>query len=283
MDRNSGWAKPLEDGLSHLKEGHFQNYTTAEGLSSNRILSVHEGRDHTIWVESQARIDRLIGNVFVPFASSMTANDRLANNFAQDSQGDLYAMNTNIGASIIEGEHLRALNADMNLIDMVESADHYLWFTSRNGIFRFARDDFSRPVSSGEEPLDFNSIDRADGLTSTQCSGGSPDIAITPDHKLWAATVKGLAMIDLGKWPGPSRKPEAFLQRVTIEGKQMPAGSHRVEFSSGRCGLGFAREDAPAVPNGRCRCGLEQRRWFQNSCLHQYPARNSYPTCPSNR
>jgi signal transduction histidine kinase/ligand-binding sensor domain-containing protein len=235
---NSLWiATP--DGISHLKNGHFQNYTTAEGLSSNRILSVHEGKDHTIWVESQAGIDRLIGSVFVPFAFAKTANDRLANNFAEDSEGNLYAMNKNIGVSIIEGEHIRTLSADMNLIDMVESADHYLWFTSRHGLFRFARDDFSKPVSSGDEPLDFNSIDRADGLISTQCSGGSPDIAITPDHKLWAATVKGLAMIDLDKWPDPGRVPEVFLQRVTIEGKQMPigdelvlpAGSHRVEFS----------------------------------------------------
>src|SRR5260370_37078063 len=98
----------------------------------------------------------------------MEGNGRVVNDCGQDGQGDLYAMNTNIGASNIEGEHLRALNADMNLIDMVESAEHYLWFTSRNGIFRFARDDFSRPGSSGEEPTHFNSNTCADGLTPPQ-------------------------------------------------------------------------------------------------------------------
>jgi signal transduction histidine kinase/ligand-binding sensor domain-containing protein len=233
---NSLWiATP--DGVSHMNNGKFQTYTTSEGLSSNRTLSVREGRDHTIWVESQAGIDRLVGNTFVPFASSGTANDRLANNFAQDSLGDLYALNTTVGASIIEGDRLRTVNDDMNLLDMVESVDHHLWFTSRNGIFRFARDDF-RKASSGDSPLNFNSIDRADGLISTQCSGGSPNLAITSDQKLWVATVKGLAMVDLGKWPGPSRKPEVFLQRLTVEGKQLPtrdelllpAGAHRVEF-----------------------------------------------------
>jgi signal transduction histidine kinase len=226
------------DGVSHMKGGHFRNYSTSDGLSSNRTLSVHEGRDHTVWVESQAGIDRLVGDVFVPFASMRTANDRLANNFAQDSLGNLYTMNATVGASIIENGRLRTVNDDLNLIDMVESVDHYLWFSSRNGIFRFARDDFKEKALAGHSPLDFNSIDRADGLASTQCSVGSPNIAITPDQKLWVATVKGLAMVDLGKWPGPSRKPEIFLQGVTVEGKQMltgdelvlPAGSHRVEF-----------------------------------------------------
>lgn len=234
---NSLWiATP--DGISHMKDGTFQTYTTSQGLSSDRTLSVREGRNHTIWVETQAGIDRFVGDAFVPFISSRTANDRLANNFAQDSLGNLYTMNTTVGASLIEGDHLRAVNADMNLLDMAESADHHLWFSSRNGIFRFARDDFRKPSSGTDSPIDFNSIDRADGLISTQCSVGSPNIAITSDQTLWVATVKGLAMIDLTKWPGPSRKPEVFLQRLTVEGKQLPtgdelllpAGAHRVEF-----------------------------------------------------
>lgn|GEM_PF-868344 len=226
------------DGVSHMENGEFRNYTTADGLSSNRTLSVHEDRAQTIWVESQAGIDRLSGNVFRPFAPVRTASDQLATRFGEDSLGGLYAMNANIGASLIENGHMRTVNDDLNLIDMVEVPDQSLWFSSRNGIFRFAREYLRNPASRGDFPLEFNSLDRADGLNSTQCSVGSPNIAITPDQKLWVATVKGLAMVDLRSWPAGSRKPKIFLQAVTLEGKQMPAanqlvfppGNHRVEF-----------------------------------------------------
>jgi signal transduction histidine kinase/ligand-binding sensor domain-containing protein len=226
------------DGVSHMQDGHFHNYGIAQGLSDTRTLSVHEDRAHTIWVETQAGIDRLSGDRFVPYEPVHSSGDPLPARFSEDSLGDLYAVNSTTGASIIEDGRLKGLNTNLNLIGMAESAGHSLWFSSRNGIFRFARDDFRQPASLSNAPLEFSSIDRADGLASTQCSVGYPNIAITPDQKLWVATVKGLAMIDLNKWPGPSRKPEVFLQSLTIEGKEapvgddlvLPAGNHRVEF-----------------------------------------------------
>ena len=35
-----------------------------------------------------------------------------------------------------------------------------------------------------DTPLDYEVVDRADGLNSIQCSVGSPTMAITPDNKL---------------------------------------------------------------------------------------------------
>ena len=234
---NSVWVA-TPDGLSHLTDGMLQNYTTADGLSSNRILRVHEDRDHSIWTASQRGIDRLLGGRFVPFSSTSRDNDQLVNNFAEDSIGHLYAIDTTAGAHLVEGGHLQSVDADMNLMEMAESVDHKLWFSSRHGIFGFARDAFSATNSIGDPPLGFNSIDSEDGLSSIQCSGGSPNIAITGDQKLWVATVKGLAMIDLTHWPGPSQRPQVFLQKLLIDGKEvftgeevvLPSGNHRVEF-----------------------------------------------------
>ena len=226
------------DGLSHLRDGKFQSYTTTDGLSSNRILSIHEDDHHQIWIASQAGVDRLVGDRFAAFAPAERSTFRLANDFAEDALGHLYAIDTTAGLSMLEGEHLRRVDVDMNLMEMAESADHTLWFSSRHGLFGFARNALSDPIATGDPPIGFLSIGADDGLTSTQCSGGSPNIAMTADRKLYVATVKGLAMIDLASWPGRSHRPQVFLQQMSIDGKEgftgdemvLPPGSHRVEF-----------------------------------------------------
>jgi signal transduction histidine kinase/ligand-binding sensor domain-containing protein len=225
------------DGVSHMREGRFTNYSTADGLSSNRILCIHEDKRGTIWAETQAGLDRLGPHGFSPFGPAQLAIDQLATRFAEDRSGELYTTNSPKGISRIDKDRVTVVNQTLSVMDMVEADDQYLWLSSRNGIFRIRRDDLTH-IEDQDTPLDYQQIDRNDGLNSTQSSVGFPNIAITADRKLWLATVKGLAMVDLNHWPPPSHKPKTFLEGVTVEGKEqvisneiaLPAGSHHVEF-----------------------------------------------------
>jgi ligand-binding sensor domain-containing protein/signal transduction histidine kinase len=224
---NSLWiATP--DGLSHMEKGRFTNYTTAQGLSSNRILGVHQDHQGTIWVASQAGVDRLTANGFIPLPSQGLEEGTSAVAFAEDSMGDLYTAISSKGIGLIKNDRLLVVDDDLNVMNMVESPDHDLWFSSKNGLVRIALKDLRGSVTDHDAPLDYGRFDRADGLNSTQSSTGIPNIAITPDHKLWIATVKGLAMVDLKRLPTTSRKPFAFLGEVTVERKTQPAGNELV-------------------------------------------------------
>ena len=225
------------DGVSHMEGGSFRNYSTANGLSSNRILSVHEDKHGTIWAETQSGLDRLGPRGFSSFGSLQFANDALATRFAEDRAGDVYTTNSPRGICRIDDGHLTRVNGNLSVLDMLESEDHSLWFSSRNGILRIRRDDLMKATNQ-DAPLDYEQIDRNDGLNSIQSSVGFPNIAITANRKLWLATVKGLAMIDLAQWPQHSHKPKTFLEGVTIEGKEqvigsdivLPPGSRHIEF-----------------------------------------------------
>ena len=225
------------DGVSHMEGGRFRNYSTADGLSSNRILSLHEDKHGTIWAETQAGLDRLGPHGFSPFGSAQLATDQLATRFAEDRSAGLYTTNSPKGINRIDESRIAVVNQTLSVMDMVEADDHYLWLSSRNGIFRIRRDDLMGATDQ-DTPLDYEQIDRNDGLNSIQSSVGFPNIAITANGKLWLATVKGLAMIDLVQWPRHVHKPRTFLEGVTIEGKEqvisndvvLPAGSHHVEF-----------------------------------------------------
>ena len=212
------------DGLSHMKNGHFRNYSTADGLSSNQVLSVYQDRADGIWAQTQGGINRLSGERFVPFSSVQVKDDVFPVRLAENSLGDLYAANSPKGIGLIQNDKLITVNEDLQVLDMVESAQHDLWFSGRNGIIRIAEDKLKRTVTEHDALLDYALFDRTDGLNSIQCSVGAPNITITPDGKLWVATLKGLAMLDLAQLPRVGHKPDVFVGAVTVDKDKILGG-----------------------------------------------------------
>jgi signal transduction histidine kinase/ligand-binding sensor domain-containing protein len=216
------------DGISHMQNGHFRNYTTRDGLSSNEVEFIHQDRSGAIWVTTKGGIDRFIADRFVPFPTGQSEDRSFSVRFAEDSLGDLYTSNSPKGIGLIHEDQLVAVDEDLKVLEMVESEQHDLWWSGTNGIVRIGLNDLKSSLDSRHAPLDYQLIDRADGLNTIQCSVGSPNMAITPDKKLWVATVKGLAMLDLARLPGTGRKPKVFIGAVTVGKERLRAGSQTV-------------------------------------------------------
>jgi signal transduction histidine kinase/ligand-binding sensor domain-containing protein len=226
------------DGVSHLQNGRIRNYTVADGLSSNRVLSVYQDRDKNLWAATQAGVNRLAGERFVPFPPNQSKDAPFSIRFSQDSLGNLYATASPKGISLIANHRLIIANVELKLRDMAESPQHDLWFSGNNGIIRTRRDDLISAVWNQDAPLDYRVFDRSDGMNSIQCSVGAPSLALSPDGKLWVATVNGLAMIDLALVPRVTRKPTVFVGAITVGNHQefpgeelnLPPGTHHVEI-----------------------------------------------------
>lgn len=226
------------DGVSRMQAGSFRNYTTADGLSSTEIRNIHQDHAGTIWVATEAGIDRLVSDHFDPIPAMQVAEEVLARRLVEDSAGNLYTTDTPQGISQIRNGLRTPISSTLNVSDMVEDPDHTLWFSGRNGVIRVRRQALAQTDSS-DALLDYEEFNRADGFITTQSSGGAPNIAMTPDGKLWIATVKGLAMIDTSSLSRTGRKPNVFISGVTSDGKIYPTGKdlvlrpgiHRVELN----------------------------------------------------
>jgi signal transduction histidine kinase len=113
-----------------------------------------------------------------------------------------------------------------------------LWFTGGNGIFRFSEAAFRQSHNRQENPADYAWFGRTDGMATTQCSVGTPNMAVAADGKLWVSTVQGLAMLDLPRLHFDRGKPVIFVEEVTvgresqIPGRELvlPPGTHHVEL-----------------------------------------------------
>lgn len=245
---NSMWIS-TPDGLSHFQDGHIRNYTMADGLSSNRILDTHEDRAGKIWVATQGGINRYTPDRFDHLEPTHATDELLVRRFAEDSMGNLYTTDAPNGMSRITRNGLLNLDSKLNLMNMVESPGHDLWFSSRNGVIRIAERDLAQIDNSGS-PLNYEQIDRADGLLTTEAGVGSPNIAMSRDGKLWVATVKGLAMIDTSRLLSTRRKPKVFVSDVLVDGARarvsndlaLPPGSHHLELQLAAIDLGAAHK-----------------------------------------
>jgi signal transduction histidine kinase/ligand-binding sensor domain-containing protein len=216
------------DGISHMQNGRFHNYTSTDGLSSNHVLSIHEDRSGTIWAATQGGIDRLIRERFVADPSSQAHASPFSVRFSEDSAGNLYTSNSPKGISLIKSDKLLVLNENLHVLDMRQSPTGDFWFSGTNGILRIRPNDLTGSAEHRDIPLDYQLIDRADGLNSSQCSVGSPNMAITSDNKLWVATVKGLAMLDLARLPPVRHNPKVFIGAVTVGGDRLFASGETI-------------------------------------------------------
>ena len=221
----------------------------ADGLSSNRILDTHEDRTGALWVATQGGIDRYASNRFEHLASARGADELLARRFAEDSEGNLYTTDAPSGISRVTKNGLVILDGKLNLINMAESPGHDLWFSGRNGVIRIAERDLTQTGHS-DKPLNYEQIDRADGLLTTEAGVGSPNIAMGRDGKLWVATVKGLAMIDTARFLPAGRTPKVFVSDLLVDGVRahvsnqldLPPGSHHVELQLAAIDLGASQK-----------------------------------------
>ncbi len=221
------WIATTE-GLSHMVEGRFRNYTTADGLSSDRVTSVFQDRAGDIWAGTTAGVDHLVGARFEPIQPRPENENVSYGPLREDSTGNLYALSLANGISRIDGGRLSHLSEAIEASGMVESDGNDLWFSGRNGIFRVAAGEFKRKEADRDSPLDVTTFGPADGMTSKECSEGQPNIAISPDSKIWVGTLKGLAMLDLRRIRHRSRQPAIFMEEVSVGQVRIAAGSELI-------------------------------------------------------
>jgi signal transduction histidine kinase/ligand-binding sensor domain-containing protein len=223
--------------ISRMRDGHFRNYTTDDGLSSNHTANLYQDRRGVIWAATSGGIDRLAGDRFVSIAQVPGAHEYKL--LGENSAGGLYAVASPEGIFRIDGERLISVTNRLNVSGMMQDQGD-LWFCG-DGVTRAGADALERWEHDRDAPPDYAHFGPGDGLTSTECSPHLPNLAVTSDGKLWAATLQGLAMLDLPRLPRTSQKPAIYMEWITLGQTVhppghilvLPPGPHHVELHFG--------------------------------------------------
>lgn len=221
-----------DEALTRMRNGHLRNYTTADGLSSNHMIAVYADRRGGILSATSAGIDRLRGDRFVPLSSVHQILNPHYIGFGETQSGEIYVFSAPRGISRIEGKRLVNIDPNLDLLSMAEFHEQHLWFSSGNGIYRFPIASAGLSSENRRDPIEYTKFGRADGLNSTECSIGSPNMIVDREDRLWVATVQGLAMLNLPKLSRQRRQPAIFIEEVTLDGGTQPL-PRRIELAPG--------------------------------------------------
>jgi PAS domain S-box-containing protein len=225
------------DGLDRVADGQVRRFTTADGLSSNSVLSAYEDRRGVLWVETTKGIDRLKNDRFVTVLTADSFPTEAGRfGFGEDRFGHLFAFGP-AGASFhIQEDRAVRLNGAPRITGMAQSPEN-LWFCG-DGIYRATPDSLQKWEHQRDAPPEYTLFNRADGMNSTQCSGGFRNMAVTNDGRLWVATEQGIAMLEFSRLRHTDRKPAIFIEKIVIgktvqaPGRELilPAGTNHVEL-----------------------------------------------------
>jgi len=172
-------------GLSRLHGGKIDNFTTANGLSSNVATALLPRSDGTLLIGTQDHG----WNVW---------NGRSFSAVKQNGQGQA------------------AIHA------ILQDGGNHLWFATANGIARCddagAAKETDAPVCS--RWLEFGA---ADGLRSRETATNShPSAWRSRDGRLWFATPKGLVEVDPAHFPVNTVPPPVELERFAVDDVPQP-------------------------------------------------------------
>lgn len=221
------------NGLYCWNDGGLEHFTTTNGLSQDRVSSLHLGAAGELWIGTESGgLNRLKAGRFKAFS----AQDGLLSN--------------QIG-------------------DILEDEAGWLWLSSIKGIFRIRKSDFDLLGDGRLAALRGIAYGKADGLATIQCNDfAKPAAWRGRDGRLWFATIKGLAVINprsagnLNLTPPPVRIEELRAGKRTIFSMvtgDAPADSLRIPPGRGDVELRYTGLSLQVPEQVRFRYKLEGR------------------------
>src|SRR5882724_8698227 len=191
-DRRRGglWIGFFLGGIVYLSDGQIRaSYTAADGLGAGRVSDFRFDDDGTLWVSSEGGLSRL-------------KNNRLATLTSKN------------------GLPCDAVHWAM------EEDDRSLWLYTACGLVRIARsdiDDWATAVDKSQDttlPVRATVFDSSDGVRSLPYpSHWHPQVAKTPDGKLWFLPWDGVSVIDPHHIPFNRVPPPVHIEQVIADRK----------------------------------------------------------------
>ena len=191
-----GWAPMSPASSSATATDTFRTFTTRDGMASDRILSIVEGQDGTLWVGGRGGLTRIAGDALSAFTTREGFVDDVILQIAEDRRG-------------------------------------HLWLGSARGIFRVPTAELTAVAERRAARVSVMAFGTHDGLRTDHTTGGSQRGAIRDsDGRLWFATLKGLSRVDPGSLPDRIEVPPVTIERVVLnETETLLAGPP----DTGRC------------------------------------------------
>jgi ligand-binding sensor domain-containing protein len=184
-------------GLARVIDGTTRVWTTADGLSTNRIRALHQDEDGRLWIGTyDGGLNYFTGDRFV----------------AIRRRDGLY---------------------DDGVFAIVDGGDGRYYMTSNRGVHSSTRRELEAFVAGTTRRISHKAWRSADGMPSSECNGWRQPAAFRGlDGALWFPTQKGIAVLHPWSVPPNSLAPPVVVEEATTERRRI-ASPDRIVLAPG--------------------------------------------------
>ena len=198
------WLATQGAGLVQWEAGRVRRWTTAEGLPTDALQTLHRDREEALWIGTAGG-----GLGWLEAGQLHTVNDRqgLADNF---------------------------------ISQILEDDQGNLWLGCNRGISRVSKRELKEVAAGRAAVIHPLLLDESDGMVTTECTGGySPAGLRGRSGLLYFSTVRGVVQVNPADFGPSASPPNVIIEGVDLDGKpsskpsgplSVPAGSRELEI-----------------------------------------------------
>ncbi|HEX9047576.1 MAG TPA: two-component regulator propeller domain-containing protein, partial [Verrucomicrobiae bacterium] len=184
------WAG-CANGICHITNGAFQQWTTEQGLTDGRVNFIAEDDDGTIWAAM------------------------LSTGIARLKDGRIRCISRQDGLF------------DNNVYAIVPDKFGNLWMDSGRGVFRASRQDLNDFADGKQDQIDCIAYDGPEAVKSVDKSWLQEHVGCqSRDGRIWFPNANGVVMIDPADIPTNPIAPPVFIDLVRANGGNVAGGDH---------------------------------------------------------
>jgi signal transduction histidine kinase/ligand-binding sensor domain-containing protein len=177
--KGSLWVGTFNRGMARFQNGTLTFYYETNGLSNNKIWSILEDEECTLWIGTDNGLTRYANGRFFPFTQASGLPERSVNCVLEDDEGRL-------------------------------------WLSGIHGIHRVEREQLNAVANGRAATAQFFTVGSGDGMENPETNGGENQPAgwKARDGRLWFPTIEGVVVIDPKLFPTNEPPPRVAITEV---------------------------------------------------------------------
>lgn len=173
------WIGTVEEGIFRLSNYGLEQLTAQHGMPNNRVLTIFEDNEHSIWLGTNGGLFRLRDAPFATLSTEQGLPDNFVRTVLQHSDGSIWIGTARGVARYLNGKLLTEQNLlpEQSVLSLAETPKgDVLIGTYSSGVFQYHKGELTKL------------LDRSSGLLSNEVR------AILPlqDGSIWLGTAQGL-------------------------------------------------------------------------------------------
>ncbi len=226
------------DGLIRMEEEKCKVLTKKDGLATDDVRVILNGRHGGLWVAGYGGLSSLRNGQ----VRAWTERDGLPSNtiraLYEDAEGVLWIGTYDGGLGRFESGRFTRYSIREGLFSdgvfqIFEDSRGNLWMSCNQGIYRVNKkqlNDFAAGKTSTVTSIPYG---KRDGMRNIECNGGLwPAGCKTRDGRLWFPTQDGVAVVDPKKLDANPKPPPVVIESCLIDHAPVPL-DHPVRFKPG--------------------------------------------------